>query len=208
MNKHLQAMKTAVEDYRAAVKKAHGLIAENDRLYKPEEAERANAAVLDKLKKDRDAALEAIWAAQDAGRSEAESWGQLDGSKITDDAKLLDAGAVNAEQFKSLVRKYQGNATMLTLLGKYAEKQNGGNGGFNAVWGYGGKGNAARSAEHFDTTGLPTIAGKKAVFDRWAKTAIDLTERIGNREPGKMGMGPDSPIVTTALEKFAADVDI
>jgi len=208
MNKHLQAMKTAVDNYRTAVIKARGLIAENDRLYKPEEAERANAAVLATLKNDKNAALEAIWAAKDAGHSDAESWGQLDGSKITDDAKLLDAGAVNAEQFKGLVRKYQGNATMLTLLGKYAERMNGGDGGFNAVWGYGGKGNAARSAEHFDTTGLPSVSGKKAVFDRWAKTAIDLTERIGNYEPGVMGTGPDSPIVTTALEKFGADVDI
>lgn len=202
MNKHIQTMKNALTDYQKSVKTGLDKMEENTRLYKPEEAEKANAAIMAQLKEAKTTVTDQIAEAQTAGQHDIDAWGQLDGSKITDDAALLQAGAVNPEQFRSFVEKYQDNSTMLQLLANYADKQNEGSGGFSAVWNYGGKGNDARSRQHFDTTGLPTVEAKRAAFKNAAASAFSLVDRIGTIEKGKIGTGPDSPLVLSSLEQF------
>ena len=207
MNKYVQTMKTAITNYHNAIKEASSKMAENTRIYKPEEADKANDAIMAKLREAKNAALSAIAEASADGNREVDAWGQLDGAKITDDAKLLDAGAVNPDQFKGLVQKYQNNATMLQLLANYAEKQNGESGGFSAVWNYGGKGNAARTARHFDTTGLPTAESKRAVINQHAAQAARIVDRISALEKGQIGAGPESPFVLTSIEMFGEDTE-
>lgn len=207
MNKHIQTMKNAVTNYRKTVRAAVAKMEENTRLYKPEEAEKANAAIMAQLDKDRDTVKGLILEAQEAGQHDADAWGRLDGSKITDDAKLLDAGLVDPEQFRGLVAKYQDNSTMLQLLANYAEKKNGESGGFSAVWNYGGKGNAARAARHFDTSGLPSVESKRAVFNQAAAAAMNMADSIGDLTPGRIGKGPDSVLLDAQLEKFGADTE-
>ena len=202
MNKHVQTMKNALTNYRKAVKAAVAKMEENNRLYKPEEAEKANAAIMAKLAEDKDTVKGLIREAQEAGQHDADAWGQLDGSKITDDARLLDAGAVNPDQFQALVRKYQNNATMLQLLANYAEKQNEGHGGFSDVWNYGGKGNVARQQRHFDTSGLPTVEAKRAEFNNYAAAAYSIADRIGSFEKGQLGVGIDSPMLNDQIDNF------
>ena len=51
-------------------------------------------------------------------------WGQLDGAKLTEDAKLLEHGLVDPAQFNVLKEKYSNNATMLTALKKYGDQEN------------------------------------------------------------------------------------
>lgn len=202
MNKHIQTMKNALTHYQKSVKTGLDKMEENTRLYKPEEAEKANAAIMARLEEEKKTVTDQIAEAQAAGQHDIDAWGKLDGSKITDDAKLLEHGAVNPEQFRTLVDKYQDNSTMLQLLANYADKQNEGSGGFSAVWNYGGKGNDARSRQHFDTTGLPTVEAKRAAFKNAAASAFSLVDRIGTIEKGKIGTGPDSPLVLSSLEQF------
>lgn len=205
MNRHIESMKNAITNYRKTVRAAAAKIEENTRLYRPEEAEKANTAILGKLKEDRDAVKGIISEAHDAGLKDAEAWGQLDGSKITDDKKLLDAGIINPNQFRDLVQKYQNNSTMLQILAKYAEEHNKESHSFSAIWDFGGKGNAARASQHFDATGIPTVKSRQAIIDRAAAQATGMIDRISDLTPGKMGCGPDSAFLDTELEKFGAE---
>lgn len=208
MNKQIETMKNAVTNYHKTVKAAVAKMNENTRLYKPEEAKKANAAIMAQLDKDREAVKGLIAEAKEAGINAADTWGKLDGSKITDDAKLLDAGMVNPDQFRCLVAKYKDNATMLQLLSNYAEKKNADSGSFSAVWNWGGKGNAARNVQHFDTTGIPTVQKRKDTISVYADAASDLADRIGDLQKGKIGTGPDSPFILDTLQRFGQDVDI
>ena len=209
MNRHVQKMKNSLTNYQAAVKAGLAKIEENNRVYKPEAAKEANAAIKEQLKKDLDTVKGFILDAQEAGRHDAEAWGTPDPAKITADAQLLEHDAVTPEQFKGLVKKYQDNSTMLQILANYAEKKNQGVGGFESVWNYGGKGNVARGSNHFDTTGLPTIEAKKAAIDRYAATALNIADQIGSPayKDGlyTIGAGPESAFVVSALEQFGAD---
>ena len=60
MNKHIQTMKNALNNYQKAVKTAASKMEENNRLYKPEEAEKANAAIMARLKEDHETVRERI----------------------------------------------------------------------------------------------------------------------------------------------------
>lgn len=211
MNKHVQSMKNAITNYHKTVKSGYDMIAANNRKYKPEIAKEENEKIMAQLQKDLEAVKGLIVEAQDAGRHDADAWGKPDPAKITDDARLLEYDAVSPEEFRSLVSKYENNSTMLQLLANYAEKKNGGVGGFESVWNYGGKGNAARTSKHYDTTGLPTADAKRAAIDNYAAKAMSLADQIGrpayNPVTGAftMGNGPDSTFVKAALDAFGED---
>lgn len=172
-------------------------IEENNRLYRPEEAEKANAAILAKMEESRRNVRQIIQEAQESGQHDAEAWGQLDPAKITDDAKLLDAGMVNPEQFKGLVQKYQSNATMQQLLAKYAEKNSGP--AFN--WGFDGK---KDTRPYYDTHGIMTAEKKAAEFDRHAGNALYIAERIG-KQGHDLGYSPAA--LQRAIENFGSDTE-
>ena len=108
---------------------------------------------------------------------------------------------------KYLVKKYESNATMLTLLQNYAEKQNEQSGGFAALWGYGEKSNAASAKRFFDTSILPTARGKRETLKQYADQAISIADNIGDFTPGRIGGGPDSPFLDAQIENFGADAD-
>lgn len=210
MNKHIQTMKNSLTNYQAAVKAGMAKMAENKRIYKPDIAEKENENILKQLREDLSTVQGYISEAQNAGRHDVDAWGSPDPAKITADAALLEHDAVNPNQFRDLVKKYENNSTMLQLLANYAEKKNQGTGGFEAVWNYGGKGNAARTSNHYDTTGLPTAEAKKAVVDNYAAKAFSLAKQIAYpifnpTERNNIGMGPDSTLVTAALEHFGED---
>lgn len=178
MNKHLETMKNLMRNYDSSVTKAHAKIAENNKLFKPEEAERQNGAILERLKADKEAVKAQILEAREKGAGEFDAWGKLDGGKITDDAKLLEHGTITPDQFKALADRYQGNATMVDLLLKYAnEHGSNGGGGFEAVWNFTGKG---ESKPRYDTSGLHTSADKIATLDRYTNDALSFIESFGD----------------------------
>ena len=203
MNKHVETMRNALLNYQKTAKELYAKAEENSRIYRPTEAEKANEAIYTKLKESRNAAMDAISQAREAGRIEAEEWGKIDGHKLTPDAELLSAGAVNPSQFKELVQKYQDNSTMLQLLKNYATTKNGQDvSGFMSGWGYGGKG--AAPSEHYDVSGIPSVAQKTKQIDSYADSAADLLARLGDNGHG-FGTGADSPLVVNALEHFGED---
>ena len=203
MNKHVESMRNALLNYQKTAKELYAKAEENSRIFKPAEAEKANEAIYARLKESRSAAMAAVNQARENGKAEAEAWGKIDGHKLTPDAELLSAGAVNPSQFKEMVQKYQDNSTMLQLLKNYASTKNGQDySGFMAGWGYGGKG--AAPSEHYDTSGIPTVAQKTKQIDSYADSAADLLTRLGDNGHG-FGTGADSPLVVNALEHFGED---
>lgn len=198
MNKHLQTMKNALTNYEKDARAWAKKMEENTRLYKPEEAEKANAALLSKMEDSRAAVKQIIQEAMEAGQKDAETWGKIDPAKITDDAKLLDAGLVNPEQFKGLVRKYQNNATMLQLLDTFAKKNSGP--AFN--WGFDGKND---TRPYFDTTEITTTKKKSDEYERFAGIACSIADSIGKNH---REIGYSQDIVSRSIQSFAEGVEI
>ena len=209
MNRHVETMKAALVNYQSAAKAAQAKIEQNNKVFKPDVAKKENAAVMEKLKADLTATKNAIMEAQEAGKADIESWETPDPARITADAELLERDAVTPEQFKNLTRKYQDNNTMLTLLANYAEKKNGGVGGFESVWNY--SGNATGNRKHYDTTGLPTAEEKRSRMDSYAATAMHIADQMATPvfnpvdRSYTMGAGADSAFVNAALEQFGTN---
>lgn len=149
------------------------------------------------MEDSRRAVKQIIQEALESGQHDAEAWGQLDPAKITDDAKLLDAGMVTPEQFKGLVQKYQGNATMQQLLAKFAEKNSGP--AFN--WGFDGK---KDTRPYYDTHGIMTAEKKAAEFDRHAGNAFYIADRIGKTG---QGFGSSPELLQRSIENFGSDAE-
>lgn len=209
MNKHIGSMKDALTDYLKTTKSYLEKIDENNRIYQPAEAEKANAAIYDKMRTAYEAVIEKINNAKEAGRTDIEAWGQLDGSAITPDVELLKNDAVRPDAFRHLVEKYQNNSTMLQLLANYAEKKNGeSGGGFNSVWKYPRPDGTVPNgkAEYYDTSGLPSAEKMQKEIDKYAASALNLADRISDTDHGgSYGTGPNSPIVQSSVETFGAD---
>jgi hypothetical protein len=198
MNKHLQTMKNALTNYEKDARAWAQKMEENARLYKPEEAAKANDAILSKMEDSRAAVKQIIQEAMEAGQKDAEAWGRIDPARITDDAKLLDAGLVNPEQFKGLVQKYQDNATMLQLLDTFAKKNSGP--AFN--WGFDGK---KDNRPYFDTTGIVTAKQKAGEYERFAAIACSLADSVG-KSPREIGYSQDA--VSRSIQVFGDGVTI
>jgi hypothetical protein len=161
-----------LQDYKAKRDTADARIKQIRESYGEEaaqrEAERQNKA----LKQARAAAEEAIRAAHGEGRRAAENWGKLDGSKLTDDIKLLDAGLVDREAFRDLKERYKDNSSMLAALKKYADKQNAA-----AMKEAHEKGDLPL-AEPYETRGIPTAEGKAKSWDRARDSALDMLDAM------------------------------
>lgn len=178
MDKHIQTMKNLLINYHKDARDMMKQSAENGRVYKPEEAERINAQIRERLAKTKDDVKAQIMDARDMGRSAAERWGHIDGAKITEDARLLERGTLSPEQFNALAKKYKDNATMGDLLLKYAEEK--GSGGFTAGWNFSGN---EQKKPCYDTSMLITGQQKAAVYDRAAEAALAILDKIDNPSP-------------------------
>lgn len=172
MNQNAERIKTALKDYKAKRETADARINQIREMYGEEaaqhEAERQNKT----LKQARAAVEETIRAAHGEGRRAAESWGRLDGSKLTDDIKLLDAGLVDVEAFKDLKARYKDNSSMLAALKKYADKQNAA-----AMKEAHEKGDLPL-AEPYETRDIPTAEGKAKSWDRARDSALDMLDAM------------------------------
>lgn len=155
MNPYVQRMKTAIAGYGSKAKAAEAEIARAYSLYQEEPARNEEQRIRERLAKERRAAETEIDAACNAALASVKEWGTLDGSRITDDAKLLDVG-VTPQQFDALVDKYQDNYTMLNALHRYADKANA---------------DAQRDAHgwpktYFETGRIPTPESKTAEWEK------------------------------------------
>ena len=124
MGKYISDIKTALAAYQDMKNKSEQHLTEIRELYGEEAYNRESDRQKVKLQEARTRTETAILDAHKRGRAETEAWGKLDGSRLTDDTKLLDAGLVDVEEFEKLKERYQDNATMLLALKKYGEKRN------------------------------------------------------------------------------------
>lgn len=184
-----QTLQAILKNYQKSVKAAHAKIQEAQKIYKPEEAKARIADLQKHLEQERQNAVSAIQEEQDKARQGVAKWGQLDGSKITDDAKLLEHGLVTPDQFSQLVERYQDNGTMCALLRNYAEKHN---------EELRAKSKDAFPAGTLDVGKIPTQEDKTRAAEHDAKSALSI---VGMIDGGFLG-GPDSAMVQAAIDHF------
>ena len=118
-------IRSALKEYKSKVDQAKSRIDQVKREY-GDEAERMERERLESsLKTAREQAETVIRNSHREAVENTMKWGQLDGTLLTDDAKLLTAGLVDPAEFDRLKEKYHNNATMLTALKKYGDQENG-----------------------------------------------------------------------------------
>ena len=117
-------IRSALKDYKSKVDQAKSRIDQVKRDFGDEAEARERERLEAGLKSAREQAESVIRNSHREAVENTMKWGQLDGSQLTDDAKLLSAGLVNPEQFDRLKGKYHDNATMLTALKKYGDQEN------------------------------------------------------------------------------------
>lgn len=156
MNYISQIQKT-LGDFRASAQKAEREIEEARNKYKPDIAEEEVKRISIDLRNKKAAALEAVRTSVNAGAAAAEAWGHIDGSKMTDDAKLLQFG-VSEDDFKQLVNRYQGNATMSKLLYNYGTEKK------------------------YNTSDIDTVEKRAKKYDSIGKTAEEYINRLTSND--------------------------
>lgn len=153
MNTYLVEMRNALSSYYTSAQALMAQKEKNSETYQAEVAEEQNRGIDAKLSQLYADTWRKLQDAQAAGIVQAEKWGELDGSKITDDLRLLGGHfELKKPQVEALVAKYRGNGTMMEAIGKYA-------------------------CEHgMGFLNIPTVAGKKEawafILDH-AKTLLD-----------------------------------
>lgn len=124
MSKYIDDMKSALVTYKTAKQNAENRLQEIRELYGDEAGERESERQEKQLTSARQRAEAAIREAYSEGVYLAEQWGKLDGTRLTDDVKLLDAGLVDVDAFETLKNRHRDNGTMMLALKKYGERMN------------------------------------------------------------------------------------
>lgn len=180
-------IKDILKQYQKAAKAAQTKVRHAGEVYTAEIATKEIEAIDKELGEERQQAIAEIEAVQAAAEKEIERWGRLDGSEITDDAKLLSFGIVTPDQFAVLVEKYKSNSTMSNILYEYGKNRNS-----KLVEGQG---------EYFDTSHIPTVEKRMREVQHVTTRAISIIEMIDNGFMG-YGGGADSEMVNAAIENF------
>ena len=207
MNKNAETMRNALKNYKAKRDTADARIKQIRDLYGEEaaqhEAERQNKA----LKAARTEVESTIRAASGEGRRAAEAWGVMDGSKLTDDIKLLDAGLVDVDTFNGLKARYKDNSTMLSALRKYGEKQNA---AAAKEIREGGDAFAAAMTAPYELRDIPTAADKVKGWDKAQAHALDLLDCMDGAgkysNPNDWGAAFIKAAMPENLEHFGEDL--
>lgn len=160
-------MKNALKTFLDASADAAKEIKRNNEIYQHDAALEANRIVAARRNTAKDAARAEIEAAAAAGKAKAETWARVAGSKIPEDAKLLQF-SMTPEQFKELVERHRGNGTMIHLLAQYGTEQNAKNGAslYQHV------------EKYFPVAELPTLAKKVDAYTKFEGYALQLLPRI------------------------------
>ena len=175
MSKYIDDMKSALVTYKTAKQNAEKRLQEIRELYGDEAGQHESERQAKQLTAERERAEAAIREAYSEGVYLAEQWGKLDGARLTDDVKLLDAGLVDVDAFETLKERHRDNATMLLALKKYGERMN-----------------AAATQERAKTGDLPlaapynvrditTGADKVENWNRAKKQALDVLDMIDGK---------------------------
>ena len=143
--------------------------------YGDEAAAREQETQNKRLASAREAAETIIRANHREAVEHTEKWGRLDGSQLTDDAKLLDAGLVDPAEFDRMKEKYSVNNTMLAALKKYGDKQN--DLARKATTDNGG----LPLADPYNVKDIPTTAERVQNWDKLNTKAMDTLDAIDGK---------------------------
>ena len=121
MNTYVSQMKDVLSGFYPQMKRKREEKAEAKERYSADVA----AQEIDRIDREatalRDATMDKLQQLHDEGVAQAQRWGNLDGSMITDDIKLLKGGFdLNRQQVENLVERYRSNGTMMTAIASYA----------------------------------------------------------------------------------------
>ena len=188
MNDNLRKMRAALSNYHKAVKAADQQIKQiNDEL-KPEIAKEKVSQIRANLAAARSAAVDQITAAAKKGRAEAEAWGTLNPSDLTDDVKLLQSGIrITQKEYDALCQKYQNNSSMSRVLSEYADQRN--------------RENTKGLEGVMYKTQLATVESKSQRWDRLQQSAEHI---MWNIDGSGFGRGADNPFVAESVDQFGS----
>lgn len=180
MSRYVDDMRNALKGYQSAIQAARGRVAEIKDAYGQEAAEKQKEREATRLERSRATAEATIREAYSEGVYFTEQWGKLDGGRMTDDVKLLDADLVNPEQFNIMKARYADNATMLAALKKYGDRQNAA--AVNAANARGDHAGAWGVAP-FNTRDIPTKEGKLETWANLKQGAMKMLDMIDSSGP-------------------------
>ena len=201
-------MRNALRGYQGRVQAARARVDEIREAYGREAADRQREREAERLKGERATAEAAIREAYSEGIYQVNQWGQLDGGRLTDDAKLLDAGLVTPAQFDAMKAKYAGNFTMLAALKKYGDRQNA-----NAIQAARDMGDHAGAwgAIQYNVRDIPTKEGKLETGEVLRQGALKMLDMIDSS--GAYGTDPymaafGNAMGGAAVENFGQGADV
>ena len=121
MNTYVSKMKDVLSGFYPQMKRKREEKAEAKERYSADVA----AQEIDRIDREatalRNATMDKLQQLHDEGVAQAQRWGNLDGSKLTDDIKLLKCGFdLDRQQVENLVERYRDNGTMTAALASYA----------------------------------------------------------------------------------------
>lgn len=175
MGKYIDDMKRALQTYRDTKQKIDDSIKQVIDLYGEEAGNHERERQEKRIAEARATAEAAIREAYSEGHYLAEQWAKPDGSRLTDDMKLFDAGLVTPEVFDQLKGRYSDNATMLSALKAQGEKLNAA--AANADREKGGFG----MAEPYNVRDIQTGADKLKGWDSMKKQALDVLDMLDGK---------------------------
>lgn len=175
MGRYIDDMKRALVTYRDAKQKAEQRLQEVRDYYGDEAAQREQERQEKQLKSARATAEAAIREAYSEGHYLAEQWAKPDGSRLTDDMKLFEAGLVTPEVFEQLKGRYSDNSTMLSALKAQGEK-------LNAAAAQADRdGGGLGMAEPYNVRDIVTGADKLKGWETARKQAFDTLDMIDGK---------------------------
>ena len=167
MNFHVDQMRAALIKYRDTKPRYAERLAYARKWFSEEAIKLEEENIKKSMAADRAEVEDTIRSIAAVGRRRVEEWGKIDGSKLSDDVKLLDACLVDPVDFEMLKERHKDNATMLTALKKYGEKM-------NAAAAVDPSGNAPI----YNVKNIVTTADKLNNWNKLEKTGLDVLDMI------------------------------
>lgn len=203
MNSNIESIKSAIYTYKQQREYAREQVKAITETYGQEAGDRERERQEKKLAPSREIAEQAIKTAYSNGVYAVNQWSKLDGAKLTDDAKLLDADLVDKDTFDQMKAKYANNATMLQALRRYGEKKNEADKQERAKTG------ELALAEPYNVSDIPTAENKLNNWEAAQKQAfhmLDVIDKDG-QDSGDWGTAFEMAAMPKQLEYFGEGRD-
>lgn len=181
MNTYVSKMKDVLSGFYPQMKRKREEKAEAKERYSADVA----AQEIDRIDREatalRNATMDKLQQLHDEGVAQAQRWGILDGSKITDDVKLLK-GCFDLDrlQVENLVDRYRSNGTMMAAIVSYA------------------------NSHEMTGMNIPTVDGKVRAWESVLHHAKDVMDMCVSGSVGWMGGESADKTIRDMIDRFGA----